>query len=599
MTTLTEAKLSNIKQNVNFNHSDWNSPYIKKALDVLEQVGIPKQQVVNDVNVEIASNLGRYVKIVPRLMQDMYNNAIESQIFNYFWKHTDPEQVRTLIGAPKFQRSTMQRLLGEMAGANQGEFFPLRSVTAPRALHHPTVEYAEDEDKYKSIETAAATPSGNFIFNTKFMQGLINYAHIKGVQPTSSYFKNNGGTIPDEYAYAEFVLAHELLHYTHSDFHRQHSIHKPSHKLINIAGDLRSNYTLVKSGYTQLPMGLYSSEFNYDKFKDFNALYEAIKAEYDKLPSEEKEKASDFMDKQSNDDHTEGQEDGASSEEAQNASKVTADEMDKHSEKQNDALDKGKKTAESGSAASSAYDKTATSDGTPGQGGGKDLQQIEVTVKPTMNWKQVISKFVSTAKPKMESSWAAVSKRSAATALSVAQRGAGAMKPGVKPNQQELAKLAIVIDSSGSMGGVAAKALAEATKLIATVVPKSDFFIVLFSGEYHIFRCNYSKNTAIQVSDITQKTGKQMMLKDLLSSFQGGGTEFYNVEKVITSLIADKNNILLVTDTDIIGGKNLEAFSQMIIRNKQFLHVVLASYNDYKIVSEKIPFPPATLTHFK
>jgi hypothetical protein len=279
---ISEA-ISNIRQQVTFESSDWDSPHIVNILQKLQELGIPPDAVKASCQESIEQS-DKMNSIAPKLFQTMHQNRVESALFTQLWKQTDPYTLAKQIGAPKFSRPMMQRLLSEMGGANSGEFFPLRSVTEKQALKHPLLEYSDEDPKYSNIETAAASPSGNFIFNDKFMQSLNNYAHLKQVKPTSSYFKSNGGDIPDEYVYAEFVLAHELLHYTHGDFLRQHTLHKPSHKIINFASDFRSNYILVKSGYSQIPIGLFSDEFNYDKYRDFNKLYEDVKAELDKLP---------------------------------------------------------------------------------------------------------------------------------------------------------------------------------------------------------------------------------------------------------------------------------------------------------------------------
>ena len=63
-----------------------------------------------------------------------------------------------------------------------------------------------------NINTAAATPKGEFLFNKKFMQELMDFAMVEGLHPKGKKYVSNGGNIPDCYAYIEFLIIHELLH---------------------------------------------------------------------------------------------------------------------------------------------------------------------------------------------------------------------------------------------------------------------------------------------------------------------------------------------------------------------------------------------------
>jgi predicted metal-dependent peptidase len=598
MKDLLEAVLSNLKGTAHFSVSDWNTPYIKTIVADLEKAGYSYLEIQSVAAKEMES-IERLNTFAPKLAQTMYQNRVESALFNFVWEHTDPTKLRTAIGAPKFSRPTMQRLLAEMAAANNGEFFPLRSVVEKTTLSHPAVEYSEDNPRYKDITTAAATPTGNFIFNEGFMQALINFAFMKGVKPTSRYFKANGGDIPDAYCYAEFVLAHELLHYTHSDFHRQHSIPNPNHKLINYASDMRSNYILVKSGYSQLPLGLYSDEFNFDKYRDFNKLYHDIKAEFDKLPPQDREQAESDMDSQEGDSHEEGQQEGASQKEAGKAKQVSKDKMDEHDKKQDEALEKGKADADDPNKAPQKGDLNAQSNGNPGSGGGI-AQQLDLSgEQPNISWKQIIAKFVTSAKPIVSTSWAKVSRRAASTAAAVSRHGAGAIKPGIQKTESDTVNLAIVIDSSGSMGWVAKKVLVEVTNLIKKHFPRSDFFIIIFSNVSQLYRCNLAKNSAIAINDMRDTKGTAAQLSTLLSTYEGGGTVFSTASGTIKDIMQKNYNVLLVTDSDIIGGDNLKGFVDMIMTHRKLLNVILAGPDDYKMVASKLTIKPNNLTYMK
>ncbi|MCK9369770.1 hypothetical protein M0R04_07690 [Candidatus Dojkabacteria bacterium] len=592
---ISEA-ISNVKQQVTFASSDWNSPFIVHILQVLQGVGIPADAIKLAVADDLA-DLEQSHSIAPKLFKTMYQNRVENALFTFMWQQVDPTLLAQKIGAPRFSRPMMQRLLAEMAGANSGEFFPLRSVTEKQTLKHPLLEYSDDDPSYANITTAAASPNGNFIFDPKFMQALINYAYLKQVKPTSAFFKSNGGPIPDEYAYAEFVLAHELLHYTHSDFSRQHLLHNPSHKIINWASDLRSNYILVKSGYSQLPIGLYSSEFNYDKYRDFNKLYEDVKAELDKLPKNEQQQVGDSMDGQSSDSHEKGQEEGASQSEKAKAGAAGKDQMDKHDQKQNEAVEKGKEQANKPGKADAKLDPNAKSTGQPGTGEGYDQIIDTSKERPRISWKQIIAKFVVSAKQISQKSYSKISRRSAGTAAAVSSYGAGAITAGQVKFDDVQVNLVIVLDLSGSMGGVAARVLVEVSNLIAKHFPRSDFFIIAFSNTSQMFRCNLAKNTAMEIKDISETKGSVTPLKQLLTTYKGGGTVFSAVKAPLLGLLNKQYNVLLITDSDLIGGDNLSVFVEMLMKYRSLFNVILASANDFQTVSKALPVLPNNITH--
>lgn len=594
---LFEQRITNIKGQADFSESSWDTPFIKNILHVFEHIGIPTDKIIESATENIQQTEESH-SYAPKLMKTMYQNRVESALFQTMEKHLDPTIIQQAIGAPKFSKPMMQRLLNEMATTNDGEFFPLRSVMEKRTLKHPLLEYSDEHPSYQDITTAAATPNGNFIFNRNFMQSLINWAVLKEVKPTSSYFKSNGGTIPDAYCYAEFVLAHELLHYTHSDFHRQHYIQNPKHKVINYVADLRSNYILVKSGYSQLPMGLYSDEFNFDKYRDFSKMYEDVLAELKKLPQSDQDMIEEWLEKQANDSHEEGQAEGATGEQAGKAANVSEGTANKHSDKQNDAVKEGKKQADKPKdPGDPKYDPKATSDGQPGTGTGQSQVIDTSMVKPTISWKQIIAKFVSSAKQYKDKSYSKVSRRSAATALSVSKYGAGAIQKGDVKFEEEHTNLVVVLDLSGSMGGAAAKVLVEVTSLVSKHFPRADFYIIAFSGDAQLYRCNVSKNTAMKINNMNETKGPVTPLKQLLTTYEGGGTVFKSVVGPVMDLLHKQYNMLLLTDSDIIGGDNLQEFSNLLMSHRKLLNIILASQRDFQAVAKALPIIPNNITY--
>lgn len=176
-----------------------------------------------------------------------------------------------------------------MVQLEHSQFFPLRApgetnyifTINPILLPSNKKEFAHWNN---IINTAAATPKGEFLFNVPFMQKLMDFAAVEGLKPQGKKYVSNGGPVPDEYSYIEFLIMHELLHYTYGDFAAGDRLPQYSPTVHNYASDYRSNYMLVKSGYDQLPIGLFSDHINYDRQGKYKEMLELVDSELKKLP---------------------------------------------------------------------------------------------------------------------------------------------------------------------------------------------------------------------------------------------------------------------------------------------------------------------------
>ena len=182
-------------------------------------------------------------------------------------------------GAPQFSKLTFNQLTTHIIHASRykNTLFPLKNIFGkipremPRFIIVPTDE--PQDMKYNSVSRAAATPGGEFIFNTKLMQHMLNWAHVRGVDhPVSKCYKANGGNIPNEYEIVEFVIIHELYHFKYGDFHYTDKYVRlfPDldkgfiNQVLNYLGDFRTNHDLVKDGLIHIPDGLYSNHITLD-----------------------------------------------------------------------------------------------------------------------------------------------------------------------------------------------------------------------------------------------------------------------------------------------------------------------------------------------
>lgn len=282
------------KGTIKFAETKIDDPHIKKILNKLSaDTGLKEQDIIDRIHKKVAS-FNDIAKDAPLLYATIQRNIVENEIF-----HTVEEAHKKgyqIGGGPTFDVTTFNELM-TFIKANHAQFFPLRNFIDHKSLWTPIIIFVpsihKSEAHFNNIPTAAATPKGQFIFNKVFMQNLLDFAHFKGVKPKGRRYKCNGGTIPDEYAYIEFLIIHEFMHYTYADFYYAKILKvktKKGHKVINWVGDFRTNYLLVKSGYEQLPMGLFNDDINYDRQNSYKEMFDLVTAEFDKLTAAQQAK---------------------------------------------------------------------------------------------------------------------------------------------------------------------------------------------------------------------------------------------------------------------------------------------------------------------
>jgi hypothetical protein len=315
MTTIFEAFTSRRFNpgEVDFSKTSLNDPHIEKIIDkIVSDTGLDKNEILKEVNEKLAQYKD-FLQKSPVLFATIEQNAIEEVVFGLLQKHKS-----LTATAPKFRDSVFTKLL-TIIYAEHNQFFPMRSIVDSKPLKKPVFvfvpsnEQAHQSKGYNSIDTAAAYPDGTFVFNRDFMQQLIDYAFLKGVKPKKKKYKCNGGEIPDEYCYIEFLILHEFMHYTYADFYFQKKMKAKSklgNKIINYVGDFRSNYLLVKSGYEQLPMGLFNDGINYDRQDSYREMFNIVKEEFKKLNDQQKKDISKALDKQMDNHPNDGDNEG-------------------------------------------------------------------------------------------------------------------------------------------------------------------------------------------------------------------------------------------------------------------------------------------------
>ena len=274
--------LQNVRGEVTWLESHIHSPHIQKIINELAlYTGIPASQIEDDIK----DKFEKYPKPKSKVAEEtMYKNALESILFDELQELTEqnkenPEKI--IHKAPKFSIRVFQSLWN-MIRAEHDDLFPLTSIINKKAIMPKYIILPSPSNpEWNGIKTAAIDANATVGFHLKFMQDLIDFAHMKGIQPKGKKYTNNGGEIPSEYGYIEFLILHEFMHYVYADNYYTAKL-KAHPMLINLTGDFRTNQMLVKAGYEQIPIGMFSDHINYDKQKTYKEMYDLVKTEFSK-----------------------------------------------------------------------------------------------------------------------------------------------------------------------------------------------------------------------------------------------------------------------------------------------------------------------------
>ena len=598
---------------VKFSETSLKDPHVVKILDqITKEFGIPRNELEDGIQKKL-DKFDEIAKKSPILYDTIRKNAIEQEVFDLMEKHKVGKD------AARFSVPMFSKLL-RFIKAEHDQFFPLRNFIDSKYLYNPVIilvpSKKKEHEKYNNIDTAAATPKGEFIFCVPFMQKLIDYAFLKDIKPKGKKYKSNGGEIPDVYAYIEFLIIHEFMHYTYADFHYQKTL-KANPKIINWVGDFRTNYLLVKSGLEQLPIGLFNDQINYDRQKSYKEMYDLVEAEFKKLSKDEQEQVSDALDGMG-DDHSSGGEPGEG--EPGGKSKPGEGEGDKTSEifdemdKNNEDIEKkigSSKEVSSEDKAEKPDPNKAMSSGPGGEGnrggrGGKgdgDGSKFDYSkIRPTFTWKKLIDRMITDASSSSEETFQKPHRRNITGVHMARQTGAGAMKPGEIPLENEL-KLGFVVDTSGSMTGVVPTIYANIENLLKSKQNASakEFYLIKFSGSHYIYKCNYKANRYRQLANVDDKGAKihEGSVKELFTKHIGSATNFTDeMTADIEALAKKKYNILIMSDSDILYGENFTNVKKLIVEQKN-VFFILDSRDTFIRMSEALKTISRNVTYFE
>ena len=608
----------------NFSKSSMADPFIKKIIThISNETNVP----VKDIEAKIDEKLKEFADLMtkaPILYHTISLNIIENEVFNAL-------KDVNVKGAPTFSVITFTKLI-RLIKQEHTSLFPMKNFYDHEVIHDPRVILIPSSDdkvmkRFGKVDTACATPKGEFCFNVKFMQELLNFAHLKQLKPKSKKYTNNSGDIPPEYAYIEFVIMHEFMHYTYADFHYS-KVYKADPTIANWVGDFRTNYDLVKNNHEQLPIGLYNDLVNLDRQKNWKEMYDIVKSEFDKLNKNQQKQVSGALGDAMNGEHGDPSEGEGEGEE-----KPGEGEGDKPGEGKGDKPGEGegkgdnptssKEDAEKGEKSARARgskdkevgkeaedkkggDKAGKGQGSaPGRrGAGQDgSNAIDYTkFSPTMSWKALLAKLVRSSTEE-ETSYQKVHRRNITRVHTAAQTGKSAMKPGDVEIESTLLKLAIVVDSSGSMSSKIEQVYSNLAYLIKAHSSdiKLGFVLVKFSNDHKMYKCVIDgQGSYVELKSPTDdgKTLQKGSLKQLFSEHFGSSTNFNSsLTSDLDVFIKDDYNVLVISDTDIIAGENLTEFNDFFKRSHGKVYLIAADKDDYHLIIAAMKNKSANITH--
>lgn len=303
----TLGRKSMTKGTVAFKKSAVSDTHIANIVKkVATDTGVSEQDLMQQISdkIEKLKEIGQYSNI---LYSTMLQNAAEDGAF---------EIIRTSKFPVKKEEHTLNfkifKQLIRLVQAENPAFFPLQSPDGLQIINDilpimvPSIK--DEYKKFNPVTTAAISNKGDFIFNKDFLESLLYYGAAVDVKPQGKKYISNGGTIPDNYCYIEFIIMHEILHWAYGDFFAGKRFKQYSPIAHNIGSDLRSNYLLVKNGYEQLPIGFFSDEINFDRPE--TSSYQKLMAVVDKELKKVPRPLQAWIEKQGGDIHPPEDEDG-------------------------------------------------------------------------------------------------------------------------------------------------------------------------------------------------------------------------------------------------------------------------------------------------
>ena len=619
---LSEIAGSGIKsqKGVTFSTSTMSTPFVVNLINKISDTsGKSVATIKADVQFQSEIALEKMKDGPDRFYADARKNVIESILFS---------MIKEIDHTEKFNVEEFKILFNYILVKNKNFLKIKDPMTGKRVklniMYTPMPSFVKQPDWVKNVDTASASPEGDIVFNINFINQLITYASYKEIKPKGSIYKSNGGLVSDNLAYIEFLILHEIYHIIHGDHFFQSKKEGMTPIVQNYLGDFISNANLVKAGYEQLPIGLYSSNYNYDNYTTMNDMQDDIIEDIESMTDVQKQNADDQMDHHMDDNHekldsTSDGQDGQDGQDGESrddllddamkkssddivdaADEMTADEIENaikkmKEEQQNESAADRRKSIDSRTKRAEERDKNI-----------KDLNQNS-DFKP-INWLKLLRMMIPKKKVKEEESITKLSRRTRASLATASTNSKISIKAGIIKDEENEQNLMFVLDSSGSMSGIIEDISIDILKLIdkSKSTGVKNVYIIRFDSDYAMYKViidprgrNHTYIELKRPMDILTKDGSRLdfigttkPLKNLFKLSWGGGTIFpKGVVLIIQKLLKMKFNQVLFTDSDILTEENIKMLniaSRTGTKRPYSFNVLLDKKDTYEQVSKAL-----------
>jgi len=220
------------------------------------------------------------------------------------------------------------------------------------------------------------------------------------------------------------------------------------------------------------------------------------------------------------------------------------------------------------------------------QANSENTQIDFANIKPRYKWSELLKKMKPSGE-KEEETYTKQSRKSSARLLQAKQTGKTAIKPGTKIEEGEERSVMFVLDRSGSMSDVFGKINTEMKQLITKKMSRyfDNFYLIKFDNKFSFYVISIEENKIYEIPNILTEIKKMKNkwnpqvfekakkrpypLKHFFdTSDWAGGTDFSKELKHIVELFLknEKNNAVIISDTDLLWRDNKRRISSLILK---------------------------------
>lgn len=225
-------------------------------------------------------------------------------------------------------------------------------------------------------------------------------------------------------------------------------------------------------------------------------------------------------------------------------------------------------------------------------------------IRPTFNWNQIINYLIKST-IKDEETYARPSNRAISNIMTGLHTQNGfAVKPNEAPVSSGNCNMCFMVDSSGSMCDVLGKVYANINTAFRNYGVDPVFYLIKFSDDFKIYKCNASSNVYSIVSpvDLAEEPSTKGKVMDLFSYSFNGGTNFSSDILIVVNMMINMGiNVVALSDSDMMWSNNFINFAAFLKLEspKAKTAFILDSRQSYDDAITKLKTAPTLLTYLE